>query len=54
MINTPVNLVDTPVNLVETPINLVEALVDPPFHPIQGRHRHCCQSNTYGEDANKN
>ena len=65
IINTPINLVETLVNLVETLVDLVkplvgvrlelaETLVDPPFHPIQGRQRHCCQSNAYGEDANKN
>ena len=65
LVDTPINLVETPINLVETLVDLVkplvgvrlelaETLVDPPFHPIQGRQRHCCQSNAYGEDANKN
>ena len=69
LVETPVNLaetlvgvrlklVETLVYLVETLVgvrlNLAETLVDPPFHTIQGGQRHCCQSNAYGEDANKN
>ena len=65
MVDTPVNLVETPIDLVkplvrvrlklaETLVDLAETLIDPLLHPIQGRKRYCCQSNAYGEDANKN
>ena len=65
LVETPVDLVETLVDLAETLVNLVkplvgvrlelvETLVDPLFHPMQGRQRHRCQSNAYGEDANKN